>query len=128
MTHKPIKQNIERCMKKIKGRSQIEIRKADENEYYFVFRLPNDGIFISIFFEDIVEAVAAAENIKRKSTGDSVYICKTDSPDQSYFIFKTKNNSPIGQSSIYKYGQSVDVGIQYMKEHLLEAEIVDLTR
>jgi len=115
-------------MKKIKGRLQIEIRKADENEYYFVFRLPNDGIFISIFFEDIVEAVAAAENIKRNSTGDSVYICKTDSPDQSYFIFKTKNNAPIGQSSVYKYGQPVEAGIQYMKEHLLEAEIVDLTR
>ena len=115
-------------MKKIKGGSQIEIRKADENEYYFVFRLPNDGIFISIFFEDIVEAFAAAENIKRNSTGDSVYTCKTDSPGQSYFIFKNKNNSPIGQSSIYKYGQSVDVGIQYMKEHLLEAEIVDMTR
>jgi uncharacterized protein YegP (UPF0339 family) len=114
-------------MKKRKGRSQIEIRKADENEYYFVFRLPNDGIFISIFFEDIVEAVAAAENIKRNSTADSVYICKTDSPDQSYFIFKTKNNSPIGQSSIYKNGQSVEAGIQYMKEHLLSAEIVDLT-
>lgn len=127
MTHKPNKQKIERCMKKIKGRSQIEIRKADENEYYFVFRLPNDGIFMSVFFEDIVEAVAAAENIKRNSTGDSVYVCKTDSPDQSYFIFKAKNNSPIGQSSIYKYGQSVEAGIQYMKEHLLEAEIVDLT-
>ena len=114
-------------MKKIKDGSQIEIRKAGENEYYFVFRLPNDGIFISIFFEDIVEVVAAAENMKRNSTEDNYFFREASSPDQSHFIFKTKNNSPIGQSSIYKHGQAMEAGIQYIKKQLLETEIVDLT-
>ena len=114
-------------MKKIKSGSQIEIRKAGGNEYYFVFRLPNDGIFISIFFEDTLEAVAAAENIKRNSTEDNCYLRKTTPPDQSHFLIKIKNNSPIGQSSMYKNESSMEAGIQYMKRHSVEAEIVDMT-
>ncbi len=114
-------------MKKIEGCPQIEIRKAGGNEYYFVFKLPYNGIFISIFFEDIVEAVATAEKIKRTSTEDGCYLRKGTSPDQSWFTFKAQNNSSIGQSSIYTHSLSMEAGIQYMKEHLLEAEIVDLT-
>ena len=114
-------------MKKTEGSLQIEIRKAGDNEYYFVFKLPYNGIFISIFFEDIVEAVAEAENIKRNSSKDNCYFRRTNPPEQSHFLFKIKNNSPIGQCSMYKNEPSMEAGIQYMKKHLLEAEIVDLT-
>lgn len=37
-----------------KSISTIEIRKAGYDKYDFVFRLPNGGIFLNIFFEDIV--------------------------------------------------------------------------
>ncbi|MGW8195340.1 MAG: DUF1508 domain-containing protein [Desulforhopalus sp.] len=114
-------------MIKRKERSQIEIRKASENEYYFVFRLPNDSIFISIFFENIVEAVAAAENIKRNSMNDNCYLPKNDTKEQSYFIFHAANKSTIGQSSIYKCRLSLEAGIRYMKKYLVDAEIFDLT-
>ena len=114
-------------MKTMQGRAQIEIRKAGDNEYYFLFRLPKDGIFISIFFEDIVEAVAAAENIKRSATEESCYLRKNDNTGLSYFIFNIRKIFPIGQSSIYKYGPSMDSGINFMKKYLAEAEIVDLT-
>jgi uncharacterized protein YegP (UPF0339 family) len=114
-------------MQKINGRSQIEIRKAGSSEYYFIFKLPNDEIFISHFFEDGAEATSAAEKIKRSSPESSNYLCKKETSDQFYFVFNIKNNSAVGQSSIYKDRQSMDYGIKYMKEYLVEAEIVDLT-
>lgn len=114
-------------MQKIRGPLQIEVRKAGDNEYYFLFRLPNDGIFISKFFEDSLEAVSAAEKIKRNAMEENCYHGKNEISNHFYFIFNIKKNAPIGQSSIYKDGASMDAGIHYMKKYLLEAEIVDLT-
>jgi uncharacterized protein YegP (UPF0339 family) len=114
-------------MKKIKGGSQIEIRKAGENEYYFVFMLPSSGIFMSNFFEHLEEALSAAENIKRRAAEENYYLYKNRLKNHFYFVFKIKKNSPIGQSSIYKDKQSIDSAIHYMKNNLVKAEIVDLT-
>ena len=111
----------------MKSGLQIEIRKAGENEYYFLFRLPNGGIFISKFFENILEAISAAEKTKRSATEESFYQGKKETTNQFYFIFNIKQNSPIGQSSIYKDKPSMEAGIHYMKNYLGEAEIVDLT-
>jgi len=110
-----------------KNISSIEIRKAGHDEYYFVFRLPNGGIFLSIFFEDIVEAVATAEDFQRNSTKDSNYLRKTNPPDQYHFIFKTQKSYPIGQSSMYKNRPAMETGIQYIKKHLPETAVVDMT-
>ena len=107
--------------------SQIEIRSAGSDEFYFVFRLPCDGMFVSIFFENMSEVVAAVENIKRCSTGETRYIRNTTSAKQLYFIFTAKDKEPIGQSTRYKYASSMDAGLQYMKKHLSSAEVVDLT-
>ena len=115
-------------MKKIKGGSQIEIRKAGENEYYFVFMLPSGGIFMSNFFEDLEEALSAAEKIKRSAAEKNYYIYKNRLKNQFYFVFKINKNFQIGQSSIYKDTQSIDSVIHYMKNYLVEAEIIDLTK
>ena len=82
---------------------------------------------MSKFFEDVEEAISAAENIKRSATEESRYLFKKETSNQFYFIFNIKRNSSIGQSSIYKDEQSLDSGIQYMKEYLVKADIVDLT-
>ena len=112
---------------KAKGLPQIEIRSAGSSEFYFVVRLPSDGMFVSIFFENMSEVVAAVENIKRNSTEDAHYLRNTTSAEQTHFIFKAKNKNPIGQSTIYKHTSAMNVGLKYMKKYLLSAEIVDLT-
>ena len=106
---------------------QIEIRKAEIDEFYFVFRLPGGGMFVSIFFENMSEVVAAVENIKRNSTEDTHYLRNTTSAKQLHFIFRAKNKNPIGQSTIYKHTSAMNVGLKYMKKYLLSTEIVDLT-
>ena len=111
----------------VKGLPQIEIRSAGSNEFYFVFRLPSDGMFVSVFFENMSEVVAAIETIKRNSTEDVHYLRDTTSTEQTHFIFRAKDKNPIGQSTIYKHTSAMDVGLQYMKKHLLSAETVDLT-
>ena len=111
----------------MKSDLQIEIRKAGDNEYYFLFRLPNGGIFISKFFEDNLEAVSTAEKTKRSAMEESCYQEKKETTNESYFIFNIKKNAPIGQSSIYKDKPSMEAGIHYMKNYLVEAEIIDLT-
>jgi uncharacterized protein YegP (UPF0339 family) len=110
-----------------KGLPQIEIRSAGSNEFYFVFRLPSDGMFASVFFESMSEVVAAIEAIKRNSTEDANYIRNTTSAEQTHFVFMEKNKNPIGQSIIYKHTSAMEIGLQYMKKHLLSAEPVDLT-
>lgn len=111
----------------MKARPQIEIRKADENEYYFVFKLPSGGIFMSKFFEDLEEVFSAAEKIKRRASEESCYLCKNGITNQYYFVFYLKQDSPIGHSSIYKDKVSMDAEMHYMQEHLKEAEVLDLT-
>ena len=41
--------------------SQIEIRKAGNEEFYFIFRLPSDGMFVSVFFDSMSEIMMAVE-------------------------------------------------------------------
>lgn len=106
---------------------QIEIRKAGSKEFYFVFRLPRDGMFVSIFFENISEVTAATENIQRHSKTNEYYLLETTPPEQTRFIFRPKNKYPIGQSTLYEHESAMEHGLQYMKKHLLSAEIVDLT-
>jgi hypothetical protein len=73
------------------------------------------------------EVVAAIETIKRNSTEDTHYLRDRTATEQTHFIFRAKDKNPIGQSTIYKHTSAMDVGQQYMKRHLLSAEIVDLT-
>ena len=54
-------------MKQIKNKTQIVIRKADENEYCFVYKLPSGGIFMSNFFENLEETLSAIEKIKKRA-------------------------------------------------------------
>ena len=114
-------------MTEIKKAPQIEIRRAGSQEFYFVFRLPSDGIFISLFFENITEVTAAIENIQRQSRKSEYYLLETTPTEQTYFIFKPKIKHPIGQSTMYEHVSAMEHGLQYMKKHLLSAEIVDLT-
>ena len=107
---------------------KIEIRKAGNDEYYFVFRLPHDGIFISIFFDRMSEVVDAIEYSQRISTDDKRYTCKAKSTDDEYFVFLTKSNKPIGQSIIINHTATMNIGLQYMQKHLHRAEDVDLTK
>ena len=107
--------------------SKIEIRSAGSDEFYFVFRLPCDGMFVSIFFENMSEVVAAVENIKRNSTEEACYIRNTTSTDEVYFVFRDKNDKPIGLSTIFEQESTMTVGLKYMKKYLHRAEVTDLT-
>lgn len=106
---------------------RIELRKAGSQEFYFVFRLPSDGMFISVFFESIPEVTAAIENLQRQSATNGCYLIQTTSPEKAYFIFKPKNKHPIGQSTMYEHISTMEIGLQYMKQQLLSADVVDLT-
>lgn len=107
--------------------SSIEIRKAGYDEYYYVFRLPSGGMFVSIFFDRMSEVVAAIEYSQRISADDSRYLCKTQPEGENYFVFLTKNNKPIGQSIIFEKALKMNDGLHYMQKHLRRAEIVDFT-
>ncbi len=118
---------IEEMVKATENAPQIEIRKAGSEEFYFVFRLPSNGMFISIFFENISEVTAAIENIQRHSKINEYYLLETTPTEQTYFIFRPKNKHPIGQSTMYEHESAMEHGLQYMIKHLLGAETVDLT-
>ncbi len=107
--------------------SHIELRKAGDEEFYFVFRLPSDGMFVSVFFDSMSETMGAVESAKRNSTEEANYLCSTESADEAYFVFRDKNSKPIGLSTIFEQESTMTVGKKYMKEHLHRAEVADLT-
>ena len=107
--------------------SHIEIRKAGNEEFYFVFRLPSDGMFVSVFFDSMSEVMVAVEGAKRDSTEEANYLCNTESAGEAYFVFRDKNSKPIGLSTIFKQESTMTVGMKYMKEYLHRAEAADLT-
>ena len=107
--------------------SQIEIRKAGNEEFYFVFRLPSGGMFASVFFDSMSETMVAAESAKRDSTEEANYLCNTESVGEVYFVFRDKNNKPIGLSTIFEQESTMTVGLKYMKKYLHRAEVTDLT-
>ena len=106
--------------------SQIEIRKAGNEEFYFVFRLPSDGMFVSVFFDSMSEVMAVVESAKRDSTGEANYLCNTESAGEAYFVFRDKNSKPVGLSTIFEQESTMTVGMKYMKKYLHRAEAVDL--
>ena len=107
--------------------SSIEIRKAGNEEYYFDFRLPSEGLFVSIFFDSLTEVVAAAEYSQRNATDDTRYLCKTKTSGEDYFVFLTKGNKPIGQSTMFEQKPAMNVSMQYMQKHLQKSHVLDLT-
>ena len=107
--------------------SHIEIRKAGNEEFYFVFRLPSDGMFVSVFFDSLTEVMVAVESAKRDSTEEANYLCDTKSSDEAYFVFRDKNSKPIGLSTIFGQESTMSVGLKYMKKYLHRAEVSDLT-
>jgi hypothetical protein len=107
--------------------SHIEIREAGNKEFYFVFRLPSDGMFVSVFFDSMSELMVALESAKRDSTEKANYLCNTESTDEAYFVFRDKNSKPIGLSTMFKQESTMTVGMKYMKKYLHRAEVADLT-
>ena len=107
--------------------SHIEIRKAGNEEFYFVFRLPSDGMFVSVFFDSMSEIMVAVERAKRYSTEESNYLYDKKSTDEAYFVFRDKNSKPIGLSTIFEQESTMTVGLKHMKEYLHRAEVTDLT-
>lgn len=111
----------------VKDIPHIEIRKAENDEFYFVFRLPSDGMFVSVFFDSMSEVMVAVERAKRYSTEESNYLYDTKSTDEAYFVFRDKNSKPIGLSTIFEQESIMTVGLKYMKKYLHRAEVTDLT-
>ena len=110
-----------------KDLSRIEIRKAGDEEFYFVFRLPSDGMFVSVFFDSMSETMVAVESAKRNSTEEANYLCNTESADEAYFVFRDKKSKPIGLSTLFEQESTMSVGMKYMKKNLHRAEVDDLT-
>ena len=107
--------------------SHIEIRKAGNEEFYFVFRLPSDGMFVSVFFDSMSEIMVAVESAKRDSTADVNYLWNTKPADEADWVCRDKNSKPIGLSTIFEQESTMTVGLKYMKKYLHRAEVADLT-
>ena len=105
--------------------SSIEIRRAGNDEFYFVFRLPGNRLFVSHFFDNMSEVVAVVEYSQRNSKNEARYLCKTRSLGEDYFLFLTKNNKPIGQSTMFEKKPTMRAGLLYMQKHFQTAEVAD---
>lgn len=106
---------------------RLEIRKAGDDELYFVFKLPGHGMFVSRFFRDISHVYAAIAEMKNNLADDNSFVRKISTPAQVYFIFRAMDQNPIGQSTMYRLVSIMEISIEYLKKNLAAAEVVDLT-
>jgi len=108
-------------------RRKLEIRKAGDNELYFVFKLPGHGMFVSRFFDDIAEVYSAIAEMKDNLAENNNYVRKLSPPAQVYFIFRVRDQEPTGQSTMYRLVSIMEISIEFMKTSFACSEVVDLT-
>jgi len=106
---------------------KLEIRKAGDNELYFVLKLPGHGMFVSRFFEDVSEVYAAIAEMKDNLADNNNYVRKISPPAQVYFIFRVRDQEPLGQSTMYRLVSIMEISIEFMKRSFACSEVVDLS-
>lgn len=104
------------------------ITKRVNDEYQFNLKAGNGEIIItSEGYKAKDSCKKGIESVKINSQDDSRFERKIAINDKFYFVLKARNGEIIGKSQMYATKQSMEKGIDSVKENAPHAEIVDET-
>jgi uncharacterized protein YegP (UPF0339 family) len=98
--------------------SAYKIRRASNNQFYFVLEAENGRTILSSEMYMRMESVMEGINsVRINSVVDERYIRKTENSGKPYFVLTAKNKEPIGTSEIYSSKEAMEKGVESVKQN-----------
>lgn len=105
----------------------FEIRTADDEGYYFAFKISEEIILRSQFFLSKNEVQNGIEMIKRHVENNGTFNRNMSKTGQVYFTFRNGDLDPVWKSMMYDFASAMENDIALLKKHLSGAVVEDMT-
>jgi len=107
---------------------EYKIRKASNNDYYFVLT-GEDGreILASEMFLKKEAVGGGIDAVRMLSADDGKYVRKTSNTGRPYFVLTGADNQPVATGEFYPSKQAMEKGINTVKRIAPQAAVVDET-
>lgn len=107
---------------------KFEVKTAKNGQTHFNLLASNGQIILqSEMYETKASAINGVESVKKNASLDERYERLVSQSGKPYFVLKAANHQVIGQSQQYESEAGRDNGIESVKKHAPEANVVDLT-
>ncbi|WP_414500494.1 MULTISPECIES: YegP family protein [unclassified Zymobacter] len=109
--------------------AKFEIYKSSEGQFRFRLKVTNNGeiILASEAYTQKVNCKKGIESVKKNAPEDTRYARKENKAGKWYFVLKAGNHEVIGTSQAYSSEAACKKGIESVKRHAPDAELVDTT-
>jgi uncharacterized protein YegP (UPF0339 family) len=107
---------------------KFEVKTAKSGQTHFNLLAGNGQVILqSEMYESKASALNGIASIQKNAGMDDRYDRLVSKSGKPYFVIKAGNHQVIGQSQQYESEAGRDNGIESVKKHGPDAEIVDLT-
>lgn len=106
---------------------KFEVKTVSNGEFMFNLIASNgQKILTSETYKQKASALNGIESVKKNAVLAERFESKVAANGQFYFVLKAGNHEIIGRSEMYKTEDGRDNGIESVKNHAPEAEIVEV--
>jgi uncharacterized protein YegP (UPF0339 family) len=106
--------------------SVFRIKRASNNQFYFVLEAENGKVVLSsemyMRMESVLEGI---ESVRKNSIIEERFIRKTENSGKPYFVLVAANKEPIGVSELYSSQKAMENGINSVKRNAPTGQVVD---
>lgn len=107
---------------------KFELKQAKDGQYHFNLLAANGQVILqSEMYTNKTRALNAIESAKKNAPEAARYERWTSNSGRPYFTLKAGNHQIIAQSQLYDSETARDHGIESVKEHAPDAQVVDTT-
>lgn len=107
---------------------KFELTRTTDGKFRFNLKAANGQVILtSQSYESIAGAQNGIESVKKNAPADERYERKTARDGSPYFTLTAANTQVIGQSQMYSSVETMENGIQSVKNHAPDATIDDQT-
>jgi uncharacterized protein YegP (UPF0339 family) len=106
--------------------SAYKIRRASNNDLYFILEGENNKELLSSEMYMRMESVMEGIKLTRgNSVMDERFIRKTENNGKRYFVLVAASNAPIGTGELYSSVETMEKGIELIKQIGPTAPVID---
>lgn len=107
---------------------KFQLTKTSDNKIRFNLLASNGQVILSSqSYESAAGAKNGIESVRKNAGDDANYERKTASDGRPYFTLLAANKQVIGQSQMYSSVETMENGIQSVKNHAADATLDDQT-
>ncbi len=107
---------------------KFRLSKAANGQFHFNLEAGNGQVILSSEqYKAKDSALNGIASVRRNAVRDGAFEPMTARDGRPYFVLKAGNGQVIGQSQLYASAASCNQGMESVKRHAPEAELVDET-